>query len=50
MAKSKRLWVRFPNESEHQEIDIDLDEFERRMELSDEVYGWYKGIYIGIKK
>ena len=50
MAKSKKLWVRFPNESDHHEIDVDLDQFERRMEFKDEVFGWYKGDYISIKK
>ena len=50
MAKSKKLWVRFPNESEHQEIDIDVDQFERRIEFDTEVFGWYEGNYIAIKK
>lgn len=50
MAKSKMLLVRYPNESNHNLMKIDLDDFERRIEFDDEVFGWYKGDYISIKK
>ena len=33
------FWVCFPNESTYQEINIDLDKFERRNEFEDEVFG-----------
>lgn len=44
------LWVRFPNESNHHEMEIDIDQFERRDEFNDEVFGLYKGNFICIKK
>jgi len=50
MAKSKMLWIRFPNESEHQEMNVDLDLFMLRQEFDDEAFGLYKGTFIFIKK
>ena len=50
MARSKMFWVRFSNESDHHEVNIDIDQFERRIEFDDEVFGWYRGDYISIKK
>ena len=44
----KRL-VRFPNESDFIEMDIDMDDFNMTNEFNDEMFGWYKGIYISIK-
>jgi len=50
MVRNKMFWVRFPNESEYQEIKVDMDKFERRSECDVEVFGWYDGTYISIKK
>jgi len=50
MARSKMFWVRFPNEGAYQEVELDIDKFERRNEFDDEVFGWYDGTYIAIKK
>ena len=47
---TKPLQVRFPNESEYFEVKIDIDLFNRTKEFEDEVFGWYKGNYICIKK
>ena len=46
-----KSWVKFPNESFFEEIQIDLSQFVPEKEFSDEVFGWYKGkTYISIKK
>ena len=47
---TKPLQVRLPNETNYQEIKIDIDLFNLTREYEDEVYGWYKGNYICIKK
>lgn len=47
--KEKRL-VRFPNESEFIEIEMIIDEFNMVTEFEDQMFGWYKGTYISIKK
>jgi hypothetical protein len=46
--KEKRL-VRFPNESEFLEIEIEMDDFNMVTIFQDEMFGWYKGMYISIK-
>jgi hypothetical protein len=46
----KKVLVRFPNESEYQELIINLDNFEKKNEFGDEIFGWYDGTYIAIKK
>ena len=46
--KEKRL-VRFPNESEYLEMEIDMDEFNMVTIFEKEMFGWYKGTYISIK-
>lgn len=46
----KKVLVRFPNESEFQELMIDLDKFKPTKEFKDEIFGWYGDIYISLKK
>jgi hypothetical protein len=46
--KEKRL-VRFPNECEFLEIEIEMDDFNMVTIFQDEMFGWYKGTYISIK-
>ena len=50
MAKSKMLQVRFPNEMDYQNINMDLDKFMLRQEFEDEVFGLYDGTFVFIKK
>jgi hypothetical protein len=47
---TKPLAVRLPNETNYQEVKIDIDFFNLVREHEDEVYGWYKGNHIYIKK
>ena len=49
-AINSKSWVRFPNESFFEEIQIDLSQFKPEIEFSDETFGWYKGTYLSIKK
>jgi hypothetical protein len=43
--------VRFPNEDYYDEMpNFKMDEFEVRSEFDNEVFGWYDGIYIAVKK
>jgi hypothetical protein len=46
---NSRSWVRFPNESYFEKINLDLSEFKPDQEFEDETFGWYKGIYISVK-
>jgi hypothetical protein len=46
--KEKKL-VRFPNESEFLEIEINMDEFNTVTIFEHEMFGWYNGMYISIK-
>jgi len=41
--------VRFPNESEFIEMEIDMTNFDKTIEYKYEMFGWYKGIHISIK-
>ena len=43
-------FVRFPNESDHVEMLIDMDEFRVIHAYEFEIFGRYKGMYIFIKK
>ena len=44
-------FVRFPNESEFLEAEIDMDQFVPERVFDTEVFGWYKDVvYISIKK
>ena len=50
MENRKKVKVRFPNECFLDEMEIDMDEFKAEREFNDQVFGWYKGIYISIEK
>lgn len=45
-----KLKIRFPNESFFEELLINLDEFQPVKEFDEEIFGWYKTVYISIKK
>jgi len=47
---TKLKYVRFANESNYHVMPINITEFEPRKDFNDEVFGWYKGVYIAIKK
>jgi hypothetical protein len=42
--------IKFPNESDYIEVEIDMANFSPDKEHDDEVFGWYKDTYISIKK
>ena len=44
----KRL-VRFPNESEFIQTEININDFDMVSIYKDEMFGWYKNMYISIK-
>jgi len=46
----KKVFVRFPNESEFLEIMMDMDDFKPEKEFNDVVFGWYGDVYICLKK
>jgi hypothetical protein len=48
MMKEKRL-VRFPNESEFVEMEIDMKQFRLVTISREEIFGWYNDLYISIK-
>jgi len=51
LPKNKKLkYVRFPNESCYHVIPIDINKFEPRRDFDNEVFGWYEGTYVAIKK
>ena len=47
--KTKQM-VRFPNESTPVEIDLDINEFQLEKDFGDEVFGYWRGVYISVKK
>ena len=47
--KTKRM-VRFPNESLPIEIDFNIDDFQPEKDFGDEVFGYWNGVYISVKK
>lgn len=47
--KTKQM-VRFPNESIPFEIELDMDEFHLEKDFGDEIFGYWRGVYISIKK
>lgn len=49
-SQNNKAWVRFPNESFFEEINLDLSEFKAEKDFDNEVFGWYKGTYISVKK
>jgi hypothetical protein len=46
----QKVEVRFPNECYFEEIEMDLNDFKPVNEFDDEVFGWFRDIYISIKK
>jgi len=50
MSNTKTTQIRFPNEDYYVEIELDLDEFKPEQEFDDVIFGWYKGVYIEVKK
>jgi hypothetical protein len=46
----QKVEVRFPNECYFEEIEMDLNDFKPVNEFDDEVFGWFGGIYISMKK
>jgi hypothetical protein len=42
--------VRFPNESTPVEIDLDINDFRPEKDFGDEVFGYWRGVYISVKK
>ena len=46
----KECLVRLPNESFFEKLRIDLSKFSPEKEFKDEIFGWYKNLYISIKK
>jgi hypothetical protein len=42
--------VRFPNEINPIEINFDVTEFTPDKEYDDEIFGYWRGVYIAVKK
>ena len=42
--------VRFPNESLPIDIDFNMDDFQPEKDFGDEVFGYWNGFYISVKK
>ena len=42
--------MRFPNESEYLKITINIGDFEPKKWFKTEVFGWYKDVYVSIKR
>jgi hypothetical protein len=47
--KTKQM-VRFPNESFPIEINFNIEDFHPEKDFGDEVFGYWNGVYISIKK
>jgi hypothetical protein len=45
-----KVFIRLPNESCYDEVDIDMSLFTVTSDWPDEMFGWYKGNLIAIKK
>jgi len=45
-----KISVRFPNESYYDEVSIDLNKFDVTNVFDHEIFGWYNGTAISIKK
>ena len=44
------ILMKFPNESDYIEVEVDMTNFNPDKEYDNEVFGWYKDIYVSIKK
>ena len=42
--------VKFPNESFHEEMEVDMTEFKPDKEFNTQIFGWYLGHYVSIEK
>jgi hypothetical protein len=47
---ARKAKIRLPNQSHWDELSIDMDDFLSSREFEDEVFGWYKGMYVSILK
>lgn len=45
-----KVKMRFPNESYFDDVTINMDEFKPEKMFKDEIFGWYKGVYVSISK
>lgn len=45
-----KIKVRFPNTDYWEDLNIDISKFKPVNEFSDQIFGWYEGIYISILK
>ena len=45
-----KVRMRFPNETCHEDVLIDMNEFKPQQEFKDETFGWYKNTYVSISK
>lgn len=45
----KKVLVRFPNESDYQEITIEIFKFKPEKFFESEIFGYYDNMYIAIK-
>ena len=50
VSEKTRRMVRFSNESVPFEIELDMDEFHPEKDFGDERFGYWKGVYILVKK
>jgi hypothetical protein len=46
----KKILVRFPNESNYEEANLNLEKFEISNEFEHEYFGWYDNTAIALKK
>lgn len=42
--------IRFPNTDDYVKANINMAEFKQDKEFDNEVFGWYRGQYVAIKK
>jgi hypothetical protein len=42
--------IRLPNTDEYVEMEIDMTKFVKEFDTDTEIFGWYEGNYIAIKK
>ena len=50
VSEKTKIMVRFPNESVTFEIELDMDEFHPEKDFGDEIFGYWRGVYISISK
>jgi hypothetical protein len=42
--------MRFPNESYHDDVLINMEDFKPDKKFKDEIFGWWKNTYVSISK